>query len=60
MAAARKLLLCFWADERGQDMIEYALMAAAVAISAGAILPPVAPSVSAVFSKFTSLVSRIP
>ena len=50
----------FWKDDRAQDLIEYALMAATVAVAVGAILPPVAPSVSVVFSKVTSLVAAMP
>jgi Flp pilus assembly pilin Flp len=42
-------------DLRGQDMIEYALLAAAIAIIVAGFLPPsVMPSVSTIFSKITS------
>jgi Flp pilus assembly pilin Flp len=41
-------------------MIEYALMAAVVAVAAGAFMPPVANQVSVVFSKVTSLAGRTP
>ncbi|HEX5230149.1 MAG TPA: Flp family type IVb pilin [Bryobacteraceae bacterium] len=42
-------------DQRGQDMIEYALLAAAIAIIVAGFLPPsVMPSVSTIFSKLTS------
>jgi Flp pilus assembly pilin Flp len=45
----------FWKDRRGQDMIEYALLAAAVAVIVAGFLPPaVMPSVSTIFSKITS------
>jgi pilus assembly protein Flp/PilA len=45
-------------DRKGQDLIEYALMAAAVAVAAGAIFPTtVAPSISAIFSKVTSIMN---
>ena len=46
-----------WKDRRGQDLIEYALMAGFVAVSCGAILPPVATSISTIFSKITSLMT---
>lgn len=36
---------------RGQDLIEYALMAGFVAVSAGAIMPGVAESISAIFMR---------
>ena len=37
--------LRIWKDTRGQDLIEYALMAGFVAVAAGAIMPSVATSV---------------
>jgi Flp pilus assembly pilin Flp len=47
-------------EGRAQDLIEYALMAAVVAIAAGAFMPPVADQVSVIFSKVTSLAGRTP
>jgi len=45
----------FWTDQRGQDLIEYALLVAAIAIIVAGFLPPsVMPSVSTIFSKITS------
>ena len=38
-------------DTRGQDLIEYALMAGFVAVAAGAVMPGVASSISTIFSK---------
>ena len=49
--------LSIWKDERGQDLIEYALMAGFVAVAAGAIMPDVATSISAIFSKIGSTLS---
>jgi pilus assembly protein Flp/PilA len=46
-----------WGDERGQDLIEYALMAGFVAVAAGAIMPGVASSISTIFSKISSVLS---
>ncbi len=44
-----------WTDVRGQDMIEYALLAAAIAIIVAGFLPPaVMPAVSTIFSKVIS------
>jgi pilus assembly protein Flp/PilA len=40
-----------WKDTRGQDLIEYALMAGFVAVAAGAIMPGIATSISTIFSK---------
>jgi len=44
-------------DGRGQDLIEYALMAGFVAVAAGAAFPPVADTISQVFSKVQSVMS---
>ena len=44
-------------DSRGQDLIEYALMAGFVAVAAGAVMPNVASSISTVFSKISSVLS---
>jgi len=46
-----------WRDERGQDLIEYALMAGFVAVAAGAIMPGVASSISTIFSKISSVMT---
>jgi pilus assembly protein Flp/PilA len=47
--------LSVWKDTRGQDLIEYALMAGFVAVAAGAIMPGVASSINIVFSKVNSV-----
>jgi pilus assembly protein Flp/PilA len=44
-------------DTRGQDLIEYALMAGFVAVAAGAVMPSVATSISTIFSKISSVMS---
>jgi pilus assembly protein Flp/PilA len=49
--------LKIWKDTKGQDLIEYALMAGFVAVAAGAIMPTVATSISTIFSKITSALS---
>ena len=56
----RRMLLRFWLqkvwkDQRGQDFIEYSLLAAAIVIVVAGFLPQnVMPSVSTIFSKITS------
>lgn len=50
------MLLC--QENKAQDLIEYALMAGFVAVSAGAIMPGVATSISTVFSKIASVMSN--
>ena len=55
----RQLTRCrVWQQRSGQDLIEYALMAGFVAVAAGAIMPGVASSISQIFSKVTSVLSR--
>ena len=44
-----------WRDKRGQDLIEYALMAGFVAVAAGAIMPGVASSINVIFSQVNSI-----
>jgi pilus assembly protein Flp/PilA len=46
-----------WKDNRGQDLIEYALMAGFVAVSAGALMPSISTSISTVFSKVGSVMT---
>lgn len=47
--------LKIWNDSRGQDLIEYALMAAFVATAAAAITPQMMIGVSQMFSKVGSV-----
>jgi pilus assembly protein Flp/PilA len=44
-------------DTKGQDLIEYALMAGFVAVAAGAIMPNVSASISTIFSKIGSVMT---
>jgi pilus assembly protein Flp/PilA len=46
-----------WKDSQGQDLIEYALMAGFVAVSAGALMPNISTSISTVFSKVGSVMT---
>ncbi len=48
----RKLRI--WKDRRGQDMVEYALLAGFVAVAAGVFIPDVASSMSTIYSKVAS------
>jgi len=41
-------------DQTGQDLIEYALMAAFIAVAAGATMPSVGENISSIFSKVAS------
>ena len=55
MAVVSKLktfALRIWIDRRAQDMIEYSLAAAFVAVAASAFFPPaIAPAISTIFAK---------
>ena len=53
------LILKLARDERAQDLVEYALLTAFVAVAAGALLPPVADSISIIFSKMRSLTENM-
>ena len=44
-----------WTDNKGQDLVEYALMAGFVAVAAGAIMPGVATNISKIFSSVASV-----
>lgn len=44
-------------DQKGQDMVEYALLAGFIAVAAGAFLPPISDSISVIFSEMKSVVS---
>ena len=44
-------------DLRGQDLIEYALMTAVVAVASAAVLPSATTSLGTIFSKVTSVLS---
>ena len=50
--------LRIWKDTRGQDMLEYALIAAFIAAMWGVITVGVAINVSTVFSKVTSSIDQ--
>jgi pilus assembly protein Flp/PilA len=54
---ARMNLLRIARDVRGQDLIEYALMAGFVAVAAGATMPGIASSISTIFSNIASTLS---
>ena len=45
-------------DTKGQDLIEYALMAGFVAVAAGAVMPGVAESISTIFSQVASVMAN--
>jgi pilus assembly protein Flp/PilA len=48
----------FRADLRGQDLVEYALMAGFVAVTSGALMPGVASNISKIFSQIASVMTN--
>jgi Flp pilus assembly pilin Flp len=44
-------------DRKGQDLIEYVLIGAFVAVTAGAVMPGVADSISTIFSQVGSVMT---
>jgi Flp pilus assembly pilin Flp len=46
-----------WRNKLGQDMIEYALLAAFFALAVGALSPTVATNISTVWSRVTSVIA---
>jgi Flp pilus assembly pilin Flp len=47
----KKMMKWLWKEEEGQDLIEYALLVALIALSAVAVFPAVGASINAVFTK---------
>jgi Flp pilus assembly pilin Flp len=44
-------------ETRGQDLVEYVLMAGFVAVAAGAVMPSVAGSIGTIFSEVASVMA---
>jgi len=48
------LLKRLWNEDRGQDLIEYALLAATFAVAAAGLFPSITTSISTIFSQVSS------
>jgi Flp pilus assembly pilin Flp len=57
MKKLQALIVRLLNDKKGQDMVEYALLAGFIAVAAGAILPGISDDISAIFSKMASVVA---
>lgn len=44
-------------EDRGQDLVEYALLAGFIAVAAGALLPNISSSISVIFSRMASVLT---
>jgi Flp pilus assembly pilin Flp len=54
----RALLAVLWRDDKGQDLIEYALMLATLTVVVAGFLPPtIMPSISTIFSRISSSIA---
>ncbi len=45
-------------EDRGQDLVEYALLAGFIAVAAGALLPGISTSISTIFSRMGSVLAN--
>ena len=45
-------------DKKGQDLVEYTLLAGFIAVAAGALLPGISTSISTIFSKMASVLTN--
>jgi len=50
--------LRLWRDTKGQDLIEYALIAGFIAVAAGLVMPGVTSSVKSLFSKIGRVINN--
>jgi Flp pilus assembly pilin Flp len=57
MKKLQALIIRLLNDKKGQDMVEYALLAGFIAVAAGAILPGISDDISSIFSKMASVVA---
>ena len=56
MNRLKRLVLHLEGNEEAQDMVEYALLAGFIAVTAGVLLPSLAEDISTIFSKMGSVV----
>ena len=49
----------FVREDKGQDLIEYALIAGLVALAVGTVMPGAASSISTIYAKISSHTSRV-
>ena len=57
MLKIQQLIVRLVKDRKGQDMVEYALLAGFIAVAAGALLPGISDSISIIFIRMASVVS---
>ncbi len=47
-----------WKETKGQDLVEYGLLVGFITVAVAAAWPPVGGSLTTIFSKLTSILSR--
>lgn len=47
-----------WKDQRGQDLVEYALMGGFITVAVAATFPPIGGGITAIFSRVASLLTQ--
>ncbi len=52
------LRLKIWRDERGQDMVEYALLASLAAVASGLFVPDLSASMTTIYSRLASKLAQ--
>ena len=58
MKNLHRLYFALLNDDRGQDLVEYALLAGFIAVAAGALLPGISVSISTIFSRMGSVLTN--
>jgi len=53
----KNIMKRLWKEEEGQDLIEYALMIALIALATAAIFPAVATAITGVFTRANTCLS---
>ena len=57
MLKIQQLIVRLVKDRKGQDMVEYAMLAGFIAVAAGALLPGISDNISIIFSRMASVVA---
>jgi Flp pilus assembly pilin Flp len=58
MKRMKNLIVAFWKDEQGQDLIEYSLVLAFVGLASAAFFTDISPSVSKVWVDANTTLSK--
>ena len=59
MGRMLQVLRRLWIKQEGQDLIEYVMLVAFLAVAVSIFLPPtIAPAISGIFSKITTLLAK--